>query len=93
MFLAAFNSLSGVLVFIGILIFILILYGFAGECIEKTQSTKFQTHKNASMFAIIIKSTATHLLILMMRADRFCLSLLFFTILIIGVSTVFFVVL
>lgn len=40
MFLTAFNSLTGVLVFIGILFFILILYGFAGEYIGKSQINK-----------------------------------------------------
>lgn len=40
MFLTAFNSLTGVLAFIGIMFFIIILFGFAGQCIEKNSINK-----------------------------------------------------
>lgn len=91
MFLTAFNSLTGVLVFIGILFFILILYGFAGECIEKNSINKISNPQKRQYVRNYYKEhgdTPSH----RDEGPQVLFITIIFTILIIGVSIVFFVV-
>ena len=93
MFLTAFNSLSGVLVFIGILIFILILFGFAGECIEKNSINKISNPQKREYVRNYYKEhgdTPSHPYD---EGGQVLIVGIIALILIIGVSVVFFVVL
>lgn len=91
MFLTAFNSLTGVLVFIGILFFLLILYGFAGELIEKNSINRIPNPQKREYVRNHYKKYGE----LPSHRDegpQVLFITIIFTILIIGVSIVFFVV-
>lgn len=93
MVLTASISLTGVLVFIGILFFILILYGFAGECIEKNSINKISNPQKREYVRNYYKKygdTPSHPYD---EGPQVLFITIIFTILIIGVSIVFFVVL